>query len=102
MVGARAATGYGVHVAKELGAGLAERDFAVVSGAAYGIDGAAHEGALAVEGVTIAVLAGGVDRPYPAGHASLLERIRDAMAWWSARCRPARHRRGGGSSAATA
>jgi DNA processing protein len=76
VVGARAATGYGVHVAKELGAGLAERDFAVVSGAAYGIDGAAHEGALAVEGVTIAVVAGGVDRAYPAGHASLLERIR--------------------------
>jgi DNA processing protein len=76
VVGARAATGYGVHVAKELGAGLAERDFAVVSGAAYGIDGAAHEGALAVDGVTVAVLAGGVDRPYPAGHASLLERIR--------------------------
>lgn len=77
VVGARAATGYGVHVAKELGAGLAERGFAVVSGAAYGIDGAAHEGALAVDGVTIAVLAGGVDRPYPAGHASLLKRIAD-------------------------
>ena len=76
VVGARAATGYGVHVAKELGAGLADRDFAVVSGAAYGIDGAAHEGALAVDGVTVAVLAGGVDRAYPAGHASLLERIR--------------------------
>jgi DNA processing protein len=75
VVGARAATGYGVHLAKELGAGLAERSFAVVSGAAYGIDGAAHEGALAVDGVTIAVLAGGVDRPYPAGHASLLRRI---------------------------
>lgn len=75
VVGARAATGYGVHVAKELGAGLAERGFAVVSGAAYGIDGAAHEGALAVEGVTIAVLACGVDRPYPAGHAGLLQRV---------------------------
>ena len=78
VVGARAATGYGVHVAKELGAGLAERDFAVVSGAAYGIDGAAHEGALAVDGVTIAVLACGVDRPYPAGHAGLLQRVQEA------------------------
>lgn len=77
VVGARAATGYGVHVAKELGAGLAEREFAVVSGAAYGIDGAAHEGALAVGGVTIAVLAGGIDRPYPAGHAGLLQRVRE-------------------------
>jgi DNA processing protein len=78
VVGARAATGYGVHLAKELGAGLAERDFAVVSGAAYGIDGAAHEGALAVDGVTIAVVAGGIDRPYPSGHAGLLARIREA------------------------
>jgi DNA processing protein len=77
VVGARAATGYGIHQAKDLGAGLAERDFAVVSGAAYGIDGAAHEGALAVDGVTIAVVAGGVERPYPTGHAGLLDRIRE-------------------------
>ncbi|NYG05912.1 DNA processing protein [Phycicoccus badiiscoriae] len=76
IVGARAATGYGVHVAKELAAGVSEREFAVVSGAAYGIDGAAHEGALAVDGVTIAVVAGGIDRPYPSGHAGLLDRIR--------------------------
>lgn len=78
IVGARAATGYGVHVAKDLAAGLAERDFAVVSGAAYGIDGAAHEGALAVDGVTIAFVAGGIDRPYPSGHAGLLGRIRES------------------------
>lgn len=78
IVGARAATGYGVHVAKDLAAGLAERDFAVVSGAAYGIDGAAHEGALAVDGVTIAFVAGGIERPYPSGHAGLLDHIRSA------------------------
>lgn len=77
VVGARAATGYGVHVARELGAGLAERRFTVVSGAAYGIDGAAHEGALAVGGPTVAVVAGGVDRAYPAGHAGLLKRVRE-------------------------
>ncbi|SDO72845.1 DNA protecting protein DprA [Pedococcus dokdonensis] len=77
VVGARAATGYGLHVARELGAGLAERRFTVVSGAAYGIDGAAHEGALAVGGPTVAVVAGGVDRAYPAGHAGLLKRIRE-------------------------
>lgn len=77
IVGARAATGYGVHVAKDLAAGMGERGFTVVSGAAYGIDGAAHEGALAVAAVTIAVLAGGVDRPYPAGHAGLLQRVRE-------------------------
>jgi len=77
VVGARAATGYGSHVAKELAAGLAERRFAVVSGAAYGIDGAAHEGALAVSGETVAVVAGGIDRPYPGGHTGLLSRIRE-------------------------
>ena len=47
----------------------------VVSGAAIGIDGAAHRGALAVDGATVAVLACGVDRVYPAAHATLLERI---------------------------
>jgi DNA processing protein len=50
----------------------------VVSGAAYGIDAAAHRGALAVAGTTIAVLACGVDRPYPAGHAALLDTISQA------------------------
>jgi DNA processing protein len=75
LVGARAATGYGLHVARELGAGLADRDFAVVSGAAYGIDAAAHEGALTAGGTTVAVLAGGIDRAYPAGHAGMLDRI---------------------------
>jgi DNA processing protein len=78
LVGARAATGYGVHQAKELAGGLADRDFAVVSGAAYGIDGAAHEGALALDGVTVAVVAGGVERPYPAGHTQLLTRIAES------------------------
>jgi DNA processing protein len=78
LVGARAATGYGLHQAKELAAGLVDRSFAVVSGAAYGIDGAAHEGALASEGVTVAVVAGGVERPYPAGHTQLLARIADS------------------------
>ena len=75
IVGARAATAYGVHTARELGAGVADREFTVVSGAAYGIDAAAHEGALAVEGTTVAVLAGGIDRAYPASHAGLLERV---------------------------
>ena len=75
IVGARAATGYGKHVATELGFGVAERGCAVVSGAAYGIDGSAHRGALAAEGTTIAVLACGLDRAYPAGHARLLAHI---------------------------
>jgi DNA processing protein len=75
VVGARASTSYGAHVAAELGAGLADRGCTVVSGAAIGIDGAAHRGALGVEGATVAVLACGVDRVYPASHELLLERI---------------------------
>ncbi|OMC20821.1 DNA-processing protein DprA [Mycobacterium sp. SP-6446] len=75
VVGTRAATTYGEHVAADLAAGLVERDVAVVSGGAYGIDGAAHRAALAADGVTVAVLAGGLDVPYPAGHSALLHRI---------------------------
>ncbi len=75
IVGARAATGYGEHVATELAVGVADRDVAVVSGGAYGIDGVAHRGALAAEGLTVAALAGGLDRFYPAGNERLFERI---------------------------
>ncbi|MGP4112415.1 DNA-processing protein DprA [Streptomyces sp. 4N509B] len=75
LVGARACTDYGAHVAAELGGALAERGWTVVSGAAYGVDGAAHRGALAVGGATVAVLACGVDVDYPAGHGELLRRI---------------------------
>lgn len=75
LVGTRAATAYGEHVAADLSTGLVERDVAVISGGAYGIDGAAHRAALAVEGVTVAVLAGGIDVPYPAGHSALLHRV---------------------------
>ena len=75
LVGARAATGYGEHVAMEASAGLVDRGFAIVSGGAYGIDGMAHRAALASDGTTIAFLAGGIDRFYPLGHESLLTRI---------------------------
>jgi DNA processing protein len=75
IVGSRAATGYGAHVAGEIAADLAERGWAVVSGGAYGVDAAAHRGALATRGITIAVLACGVDYPYPAGHAELFATI---------------------------
>jgi len=75
IVGARAATSYGLHVAGELGAGLAAAGFTVVSGAAIGVDGAAHRGALAAGGASVAVLACGIDRSYPAAHEALLERI---------------------------
>ena len=75
IVGARASTSYGNWVAGELAAGLAERETSVVSGAAFGIDGAAHRGALAADGCTVAVLAGGIDVAYPRAHESLLDRI---------------------------
>lgn len=75
VVGARACTEYGAHMAATLAAGLAERGWVVVSGGAYGVDGAAHRGALGATGVTVAVLACGVDRPYPRGHAELIRRI---------------------------
>ena len=75
VVGARACTEYGAHMAATLGTGLAERGWVVVSGGAYGVDGAAHRGALGAGGATVAVLACGVDRPYPRGHTQLITRI---------------------------
>jgi DNA processing protein len=77
VVGARACTAYGEHVASGIGAGLGDRRWTVVSGAAYGIDAAAHRGALAVDAPTVAVLACGVDVVYPGGHDTLLTRIRE-------------------------
>jgi DNA processing protein len=75
VVGSRAATGYGRWVAREWSASLADEGLTVVSGAAFGVDGAAHRGCLAVDGSTVAVLACGVERAYPAAHARLLETI---------------------------
>jgi DNA processing protein len=95
VVGTRAATRYGEHIAGDLAAGLAEQDVVVVSGGAYGIDGAAHRAALAVDGVTVAVLAGGIDIPYPAGHSGLLHRIAGSgllITEYPPGLRPARHR----------
>ncbi len=78
VVGARAATAYGEHCAFELTGAAAREGALVLSGGAYGIDGAAHRAALALEGSTIAVLAGGVDRVYPRGHERLFEQIMDS------------------------
>ena len=75
IVGSRAATAYGCYVASEFAASMAARGWAVISGGAYGVDAAAHRGALGAEGVTVAVLACGVDVPYPAGHKDLLDAI---------------------------
>ncbi len=83
LVGARASTAYGEGVAADLAADLSTAGVTVVSGAAYGIDGASHRAALSAGGTTIAFLAGGVDRPYPRGHEGLLSRIAAAGAVWS-------------------
>jgi DNA processing protein len=77
VVGARAASPYGIEVARGLGRGLAAAGLTVVSGMARGIDSAAHWGALEVGGTTIAVLAGGAERPYPASARGLHARIRN-------------------------
>lgn len=95
IVGTRAATTYGEYLAADLTAGLVQRDVAVVSGGAYGIDGAAHRAALEGEGITVAVLAGGLDVPYPAGHSALLHRIGQhglLVTEYPPGVRPARHR----------
>ena len=95
MVGSRAASGYGAHVAGEIAADLAERGWVIISGGAYGIDAAAHRGALAAGATTIAVLACGVDYPYPAGHAELFADIAArglVVSEWPPGCRPARLR----------
>jgi DNA processing protein len=75
MVGSRAATGYGNHVAIQMAATLAERGVTVVSGGAFGIDASTHRGALAAEGVTVAVLAGGLEFGYPRGNSDLFASI---------------------------
>jgi DNA processing protein len=75
MVGARACSSYGEHVSAELSCGLADNGVTVVSGGAYGIDAAAHRGVLAAAGVTVAVLACGVDVCYPKRNSALLSRI---------------------------
>ena len=75
IVGSRAATSYGEIVATELAAELAAKGLTVVSGGAFGIDIAAHRGALAVGGATVAVMAGGLDALYPAANTGVLERV---------------------------
>lgn len=75
IVGARASSAYGEMVAAEIAGDLAATGAVIVSGGAYGIDGAAHRAALTVDGATVAFLAGGVDRAYPQGHQQLLRRI---------------------------
>ncbi|SFO86375.1 DNA processing protein [Geodermatophilus dictyosporus] len=96
VVGSRASTAYGEHVAGELGHELGERGWTVVSGGAYGVDVAAHRGALAAGAPTVAVLACGVDRAYPAAHSTVFSRIVDSggllVSEWPPGAAPHRHR----------
>ena len=75
ITGSRAATNYGEHVAGEIASDLASQEKVLVSGGAYGIDASVHRATLAAVGHTVAVMASGLDRPYPAGNRELLERI---------------------------
>jgi len=75
IAGYRAATPYGEHAAMTLTSDLVREGHAIITGAAYGIDGAATRSTIAEEGTAVAVLAGGVDRPYPAGHHDLIARV---------------------------
>ncbi len=75
VVGARAATSYGERVATEIGSTLGEWGITTVSGGAFGIDAATHRGSIAADGQTIAVLASGIDVPYPGAHAGLFKKI---------------------------
>ncbi len=95
VVGTRAMTSYGEHVTADISAGLVDHDVTVVSGAAYGVDGAAHRAALAADGTTVAVLACGIDISYPGGHSALLHRISGSgllVTEYPPGIRPARHR----------
>lgn len=75
IVGTRNPTPYGIRAAQEFAAGFVDREWVIISGGAYGIDSAAHKGALIAEGSTVAVIASGLDSLYPAGNQKLFEEI---------------------------
>jgi len=75
IVGTRNPTPYGTRIAGDFAAGFVDREWDIVSGGAYGIDSAAHRGALVAEGRTIAVIASGIDLQYPSGNTRLFEEI---------------------------
>ena len=75
IVGTRNPTPYGARIASDFAAGFVDREWSIVSGGAYGIDTHAHKGALIAEGITIAVIASGIDINYPAGNERLFSEI---------------------------
>ncbi|GAA0473038.1 DNA protecting protein DprA [Actinoplanes capillaceus] len=95
IVGARASTPYGRHVTTDMAYSISGKGWTVVSGGAFGIDTAAHRGALAADGRTMAILACGVDRPYPAGNSAMFDRIAERgllVSEWPIGAAPFRHR----------
>ena len=78
IVGTRNPTPYGRRIAEDFGAGVADHEWAVVSGGAIGIDAAAHNGCLVGEGVTVAILGGGFNKNYPAAHEKLFAEISES------------------------
>ncbi len=75
IVGTRNPTPYGARIASDFAAGFVDREWSIISGGAYGIDTHAHKGALIAEGITIAVIASGIDINYPAGNERLFAEI---------------------------
>ena len=80
IVGTRNPTHYGARIAGDFAAGFVDREWGIISGGAYGIDSYAHKGALIAEGITVAVIASGVDINYPAGNSRLFAEICEAGA----------------------
>jgi DNA processing protein len=80
IVGTRNPTPYGIRNAGDFASGFVDREWAITSGGAYGIDSAAHKGALYAEGITIAVVAAGIDINYPAGNTRLFAEIAESGA----------------------
>lgn len=83
VVGCRGSTSYGEYATNSVVTSLVEKNLSIISGGAYGIDAVAHRTTLALRGNTVAVMAGGVDRLYPSGHAELLKRIIETGAVFS-------------------
>lgn len=95
IVGSRTVTSYGNWMAATLANDLAGKGWTIVSGGAFGVDTSAHRGALAGSGCTVAMIAGGLQEPYPSGNTLLFERIADTgllISEWPPDCPPQRHR----------